>query len=68
MNKLLIAIFLLCAVSLPANANAVVKKSRLNVCYTPESTKYNRVKEYIPYKTLEDCLKSGGRKPKGTYA
>jgi len=66
-KKMLITLFLLFLVSLPVNSSAVVKKSTLNVCYVPGAKKYDKVQEYIVYDTLEDCLKSGGRKPRGTF-
>jgi len=37
-NNMVIALFLLCAVSLPVNASAVVKKSRLNVTIELKNT------------------------------
>ena len=36
----------------------VVKKSKTNICHAP-GTKY-----YKAFKTLKDCLDSGGRLPK----
>jgi len=66
MNKTLLTtvLFLLTLLSSPAGANGEVKKSKSNICHTPGSTYYSRTKKYTPYKTLEDCLKSGGRRPK----
>ncbi len=42
----------------------VVKKSRSNkVCYAPGAANYNRIINYKAYKTVGECLKSGGRLP-----
>jgi len=40
-----------------------VKKSNTGICHTPGSHYYNQTKHFIPFKTLDDCLKSGGRLP-----
>lgn len=42
----------------------VVKKSKTGICHAPGSTYYSRTKNFTPYKTLDECLKSGGRLPK----
>jgi hypothetical protein len=42
----------------------VVKKSRTGICHAPGSTYYSRTKNFTPFKTLDECLKSGGRLPK----
>ena len=44
--------------------NKIVKKSRSNICHAPGTTYYKKTKYYKSYKTLKDCLKSGGRMPK----
>ena len=41
-----------------------VKKSKSGICHVPGSHYYNQTKHYVSYKTLEDCLKSGGRLPR----
>ena len=41
-----------------------VKKSKSGICHAKGSTYYGRTKNYIPYETMEACLKSGGRRPK----
>ena len=43
---------------------APVKKSKTGICHAPGSSYYSRTKNFTPYKTLDDCLKSGGRLPK----
>jgi hypothetical protein len=42
----------------------VVKKSRSGICHAPGSTYYARTNNFTPFKTLDECLKSGGRLPK----
>jgi len=44
--------------------DAPVKKSKTGICHAPGSTYYNQTKNFTPFKTLDDCLKSGGRLPK----
>ena len=41
-----------------------VKKSNSGICHKPGSTYYHQTKNFTPYKTLDECLKSGGRLPK----
>ena len=41
-----------------------VKKSKSGICHKPGSTYYVQTKNFTPYKTLDDCLNSGGRLPK----
>jgi hypothetical protein len=39
----------------------VVKKSNSGICHIPGSHYYNQTKHFVPFKTLDDCLRSGGR-------
>ena len=41
-----------------------VKMSKSGICHAPNSTYYNQTKNFTPYKTLDECLKAGGRMPK----
>lgn len=45
--------------------NNVVKKSNSGICHAKDSRWYSRTKNFTPYDTLDACLKSGGRLPKG---
>jgi hypothetical protein len=45
-------------------ADLPVKKSNSGICHAPGSSYYNQTKHYTSYKTLDDCLRSGGRLPK----
>lgn len=40
-----------------------VKKSKNDICHDKSSRSYKRTKTYTPYKTIEECLASGGRLP-----
>ena len=50
------------------HAGAPVKLAGPNVCYEYWHKSYGGIKEYRAFKTLEQCIKAGGRKPKGKYA
>jgi len=41
-----------------------VKMSKSGICHQPGSTYYANTKNFKPYKTLDECLKAGGRLPK----
>lgn len=41
-----------------------VKMSKTGICHKPGSTYYKQTKNFTSYKTLDDCLKSGGRLPR----
>ena len=43
--------------------HAVAKKSRDNLCHDSGSPNYLTIKYFISYRSLKDCLGSGGRKP-----
>jgi len=42
----------------------VVKKSKSNICHAPGTKYYKQTKYYKAFKTLKECLDSGGRLPK----
>lgn len=46
-------------------AAAVIKKTSSGICHPPASSYYDRTKNYQPFDTVEACLGSGGRLPKG---
>lgn len=64
LNITLVVLFLFSSVSGAYSREAVVKKSRSNICHAPGTTYYKKTKYYKSYKTLQECLKSGGRLPK----
>ena len=41
-----------------------VKMSNSGICHAPNTTYYEQTKKFTPYKTLDECLKAGGRVPK----
>ncbi|WP_300499798.1 HNH endonuclease family protein [Marinobacter sp.] len=43
----------------------LVKKSNSGICHAEDSRWYSRTKNFTPYDTLDACLESGGRLPKG---
>ena len=45
-------------------AAAPVKKSNTGICHAPGSSYYGKTKNFTPFKTVDECLKSGGRLPK----
>jgi len=47
-----------------ANDEPPVKMSKSGICHERGSTYYSKTKNYTAYKTLEACLRAGGRKPK----
>jgi hypothetical protein len=42
----------------------IVKKSKTSICHAPGTTYYKQTKYYKAYKTLRECLESGGRLPR----
>jgi hypothetical protein len=40
------------------------KKLPNGECVAPGHTTYGQIRNFVPFVTLEDCLKSGGRQPK----
>lgn len=52
-------------VSTSVSAGDYVKKSKLDICHAQGTQYYSRTKNFTPYDTLEQCLASGGRLPKG---
>jgi len=45
--------------------NGPVKKSRTGICHSPDMPSYPSVKHFTSYPTVEACVASGGRPPKG---
>lgn len=41
-----------------------VKKSKSGICHPEGSTYYKKTKNFIPFKTMEACIESGGRSSK----
>lgn len=49
-----------------AAAEPDVKKSKSNICHDKTSPGYKQTKNFTGYKTMDECVKSGGRPPKGS--
>lgn len=50
----------------PAALSAeVVKLSNSGICHDESSSSYDRTRNYTPFNSIEACLESGGRLPKG---
>lgn len=45
-------------------AASIVKKSSSGICHDKNSQYYAKTKNYKSFKTMKDCLDSGGRLPK----
>ena len=48
-----------------AAAEPEVKKSKSNICHDKTSPGYKQTKNFTEFKTMDECVKSGGRPPKG---
>ncbi|WP_227499679.1 HNH endonuclease family protein [Marinobacter adhaerens] len=59
-----IVVFVLLAALNPAFAS-VVKMSSSGICHPPQSSWYDRTKNFQPFGSVEACLAAGGRLPKG---
>lgn len=46
------------------NVAPAVKKSVSKICHAKGTRYYSQTKRFTAYKTLKDCIKSGGRLPK----
>jgi len=47
-----------------AAAVSIVKKSDSGICHDSKSPSYERTKKFTEFKTVDECLKSGGKLPK----
>lgn len=48
----------------PMTTDPPVKKSKSGICHDRSSGWYKRTKNFLPFDTIEECLKSGGRLPR----
>jgi len=51
--------------SSPGLAVYIIKQSNSGICHPPESSWYERTKNYTAFESLEECLTADGRLPKG---
>jgi hypothetical protein len=47
-----------------AAAEPIVKKSDSGICHDKNSPSYERTKKFTEFKTVDECVKSGGTPPK----
>jgi len=65
MKSFLIALSLLLTIPVFAQADPPVKMSSSGICHEKgKSSYYDQTKKFTAYKTLDECLKAGGRMPK----
>jgi hypothetical protein len=65
MKSKVIAFFAGIFISTGINAQGKpVKLSTSGICHAPNTTYYEQTKNFTPFKTLDECLKAGGRIPK----
>ncbi len=64
MKSALISLSLLLSTSAFAQSDPPVKMSSTGICHAQGSTYYNQTKKFTAYKTMDECLKAGGRMPK----
>jgi hypothetical protein len=48
-----------------AAADPAVKKSNNDICHDKTSSGFASTKNFKPFATMDECIKSGGRAPKG---
>lgn len=45
--------------------NAEIKKStKSGICYSSASKSYKKLKDFTPYKTMDECIAGGGKNKK----
>ncbi len=66
MKKLIIILtVILFSQNLAFAQNAEIKKSaKSGICYSADSKSYKKLKDFTPYKTLDECVAAGGKLPK----
>ena len=66
MKKLIIMLtVVLFSQNLAFAQNAEIKKSaKSGICYSADSKSYKKLKDFTPYKTLDECVAAGGKLPK----
>ena len=50
--------------SMALAADPAVKKSDSGICHEKGSPSYGNTKKFTEFKTIDECLKSGGKLPK----
>ena len=52
------------AATAPAPEVSIVKKSDSGICHDKSSSSYEKTKKFTEFKSMDECIKSGGRAPK----
>lgn len=47
-----------------ADGEPAVKKSKTSICHDKTSSSYQQTTNFTAFKTMDECVKSGGRPPK----
>jgi hypothetical protein len=65
MKKLiLLALFCVLLLVTRAQSHEPVKKTKAGTCFEPSHPNYEKVRNFVAtYKTLEECISSGGKTP-----
>ena len=63
--SLILTISSVIAADVPVKKEAdIIKKSSSGICHDKKSSYYEKTKKFKPFKTMKECLDSGGRLPK----
>jgi hypothetical protein len=49
--------------ALEAEDTGVIRKTRSGVCHGPSSPNYRQIRDYETFRTMRECVNSGGREP-----
>ena len=63
MKKIIIMLaIMLFSQNLAFAQNAEIKKSaKSGICYSSASKSYKKLKDFTPYKTMDECIAAGGK-------
>jgi len=64
MKKIFAIMLLTLSLAVISETKEPVKLSKSGICHSPGTTYYEQTKNFTPYKTMDECLKAGGRLPK----
>ena len=54
------------SLALAQSTDPAVKKSDSGICHDKSSPSYKQTTNFTAFKTMDECVKSGGRPPKGS--
>lgn len=66
-SKAILLVFMICIMSIGAiadSSNPPVKKSKTGICHPKGGMYYEQTKNFTPFKSMDECIKSSGRPPK----